>query len=346
MDYRKLGNTDLKVSSICLGTMTWGEQNTEAEAHEQLDYALERGVNFIDTAEMYPVPPTEETYTKTEEYIGRWDKLKTNRDQIIVATKIAGKAEWLPYVRNGKNCFDKENIKAAIDGSLKRLGLEYIDLYQLHWPDRQTNFFGQRSYTHNPEDTWTPLEETLEALQEIQKEGKVRHFGLSNETPWGTMKYMELHRSKGLPRMMSIQNPYNLLNRTYETAMAEVSHREECGLLAYSPMAFGVLSGKYLGGKRPEGSRLTMWDRFARYTSKNAEAATQKYFDIAQKHGTTLAKLSLQFVTSRPFVTSNIIGATSMEQLKENIDSTELELTAEILKEIDAVHEDSPNPCP
>jgi aryl-alcohol dehydrogenase-like predicted oxidoreductase len=347
MEYRRLGKTDIKVSSICLGTMTWGEQNTEAEAHEQLDYALERGVNFFDTAEMYPVPPQEATYTKTEEYIGRWSKMKTDRDKIIMATKIAGPAEWMAYVRNGQNKFNKENIVAAVDASLKRLNTEYIDLYQLHWPERLTNFFGQLGYTHNPEEPeWTPFLEVLEALDEVKKSGKVREFGLSNETPYGTMQFLNLAEQKGLPRMQSIQNPYNLLNRTYEVGMAEISHREECGLLAYSPMAFGALSGKYLGGKQPEGARLTLWDRFSRYSTPQAIEATQKYADLAKEFNTTPAKLALQFVTSRPFVTSNIIGATKMDQLKENIDSVELEMTQELMDKINEIHTLIPNPSP
>ena len=347
MEYRQLGNTDLKVSSLCLGTMTWGEQNTEQEAHEQLDYALERGINFYDTAEMYPVPPKEDTYTHTESIIGKWDKMRTQRDKIIMATKIAGPAEWMAYVRNGQNKFDKKNITEAVDASLKRLQTDYIDLYQLHWPERQTNFFGQLGYQHNPEEpNWTPILEVLEALQEVQKAGKVRHFGLSNETPWGTMNYLKLSEQHGLPRMVSIQNPYNLLNRTYEVGMAEVSHREKCGLLAYSPMAFGALSGKYLGGKKPEGSRLTLFDRFTRYTNEKAIEATQAYANLAEKYKTTPAKLALQFVTTRPFVTSNIIGATRMDQLKENIDSLDLEMTSELMTELNAIHEMIPNPSP
>lgn len=347
MEYRRLGKTDIKVSSLCLGTMTWGEQNTEQEAHEQLDYALERGINFFDTAEMYPVPPQEQTYTRTEEYIGRWSKMKTDRDKIIMATKIAGPAEWMAYVRNGQNKFNKENIVAAVDASLKRLNTEYIDLYQLHWPERQTNFFGQLGYSHNPEEEkWTPFLEVLEALEEVKKAGKVREFGLSNETPYGTMHFLNLAEQKGLPRMQSIQNPYNLLNRTYEIGMAEISHREECGLLAYSPMAFGALSGKYLGGKKPEGARLTLWDRFSRYSNPQAIEATQKYADLASGFDTTPAKLALQFVTSRPFVTSNIIGATKMDQLKENIDSVELEMTQELMDKINEIHTLIPNPSP
>lgn len=347
MEYRQLGTTELKVSSICLGTMTWGEQNTEVEAHEQLDYALERGVNFFDTAEMYPVPPQSETYTRTEEYIGRWGKLKTHRDKIIMATKIAGPSAGMTYIRGGQQMFQKEKVMAAVDASLKRLQTDYIDLYQLHWPERQTNFFGQLGYQHNPEEPqWTPFQEVLETLQEIQKQGKVRHFGLSNETPYGTMHFLNLADSQGLPRMQSVQNPYSLLNRTYEIGMGEISIREKCGLLAYSPMAFGALSGKYLNGKRPAGARLTLYDRFTRYSNPQATAAIEKYCQLAQEFGTTPAKLALQFVTTRPFVTSNIIGATKMEQLKENLDSVDLELTDEMLQKIQEVHTLIPNPSP
>lgn len=347
MEYRRLGTTDIKVSSLCLGTMTWGEQNTEPEAHEQLDYALEQGINFFDTAEMYPVPPMAKTYTRTEQIIGTWSKMKSQRDKIIMATKIAGPAESMSYIRNGQNSFKKESLMSAVDASLQRLNTDYIDLYQLHWPERQTNFFGQLGYQHNPEEeNWTPFLEVLETLQEIQKQGKVRHFGLSNETPYGTMHFLTLAEKHGLPRMQSIQNPYNLLNRSYEVGMAEISHREDCGLLAYSPMAFGALSGKYLGGKKPEGARLTKYDRFTRYTNPKALAATEAYCKLAEEFGTTPAKLSLQFVTSRPFVTSNIIGATKMEQLKENIESVNLELTSEMLEKIQAIHVDNPNPSP
>ncbi len=346
MLYRKLGNTDIDVSVICLGTMTWGVQNTIEQAHEQLDFALDQGVNFIDTAEMYPVPPTEDTYTKTEQFIGKWDKLKTQRDKIILATKVAGPADWLPHIRNGKNRLDKENIKAACEGSLKRLGVDYIDLYQLHWPNRNTNFFGNLSYTHSNDEDFIHPQESLEALQELVKEGKVRNIGLSNETPWGFSKFLELAEYKGLPRVMSVQNPYNLLNRTYEVAMAEMSIREQAGLLAYSPLAFGVLSGKYLGGKRPDGARLTLFDRFTRYLGPKADQAVEAYAKIAKDAGMSLATMSLAFVNSRQFLSSNIIGATTMEQLKENIDSANIELGADTLEAIEGVQQAITNPCP
>jgi aryl-alcohol dehydrogenase-like predicted oxidoreductase len=345
MEFRKLGQTDIDVSVICLGTMTWGEQNTEQEAHQQLDFALDRGVNFIDTAEMYPVPPMPETYTRTEEYIGRWDKLKTQRDKIVLATKVVGKADWAAYIRNGQACLNRENIRAALEASLKRLGTDYIDLYQLHWPDRSTNFFGQLGYQHVDED-FTAIEETLVACDELVKEGKVRHFGLSNETPWGTMSYLSLSKAKNLTRMVSVQNPYSLLNRTYEVGMAEISHREQCGLLAYSPLGFGVLSGKYLNNQHPENARLTIFDRFTRYTNPLAIKATEKYCDIAKEHGLSPVQMALAFVNSRPFLTSNIIGATKMDQLEENIASIDVKLSDEILSEIEAVHQEIPNPAP
>jgi aryl-alcohol dehydrogenase-like predicted oxidoreductase len=346
LEKRPLGDSGLDVSIICLGTMTWGEQNTEVEAHHQLDYALEHGVNFIDTAEMYPVPPRAETYTRTEEYIGRWGKLRTERDKIVLATKVVGPAEMCAHIRDGKPRLDRKNIMAALEASLSRLQTDYVDLYQLHWPDRHTNFFGQRGYTPTDDVGTIPIEETLEVLNDIQRTGKVKTFGLSNETPWGTMQYLSLAEKDQWPRVVSVQNPYNLLNRTYEVGMAEVSYRERVGLLAYSPLGFGVLSGKYLNGQFPEGARLTRWNRFGRYTSPNAERATERYVKLAREHGLDPAQMALAFVNSRPFVTSNIIGATSMEQLKMNIASHDLVLSDELLKQIEEIHEDNPNPCP
>lgn len=344
MELRELGKTGLKVSSLCLGTMTWGQQNTDAEAHEQLDYSLERGINFIDTAEMYPVPPKPETVGSTELAIGSWDKIKTARDKIVLATKITGPN--LDHIREGKSSFTKENLKDAINSSLKKLNTDYIDLYQLHWPERSTNYFGQRGYVHSDSPMGTPIQEVLEALEEIKKEGKVRHFGLSNESAWGAMKYLEIANHSDLPRMASIQNPYNLLNRTYEIGLAEVSHRENIGLLAYSPMAFGALSGKYLNNQKPAGARLTIFDRFTRYTNPLAVKATERYAQVAEKFGMSPATLALAFVTSRSFVTSNIIGATNMDQLKENIDSAAVEITPELMNEINLIHEEIPNPAP
>ncbi len=345
MEYRKLGRSDIDVSVICLGTMTYGEQNTEEEAHLQLDYALDQGVNFIDTAEMYPVPPKAGTHTKTEKFIGSWEKLKKHRDKIILATKVVGQSDWLQHIREGKACLNKENIKEAVNASLKRLNVDTIDLYQLHWPDRQANYFGQRDYQVNNID-FTPFLETLEALEEIKKEGKVRYFGLSNETPFGAMSYLNIAKNHHLPIMQSIQNPYSLLNRTYETGMAEVSHRENCGLLAYSPLGCGVLSGKYLNGQRPTNSRLVLFDRFTRYSSENSIKATEKYVQLAQKYGLDPAQMALSFVSSRPFLTSNIIGATTMEQLKSNIESIKIDLSEDVLKEIEHIHSSNPNPAP
>ena len=345
METRQLGNTDLNVSKLCLGTMTWGVQNNEAEAHEQLDYALERGINFIDTAEMYPVPPTKETYATTEEIIGKWQGLHNNRDKIVLATKVAGPS--FDYIRGGNLKLNREHITAAVDSSLKRLKTDYIDLYQLHWPERSTNYFGQLGYTHQHDaPAFTPFLERLQVMQELKDAGKVRHFGLSNETSWGFMQYLALSQMHNLPRVVSVQNPYNLLNRTYEVGMSEMSIREDVGLLAYSPLAFGALTGKYLGGKKPANARLTLFDRFTRYQNTQALKATELYCELAQKLETTPAKLALAFVTSRDFVTSNIIGATTMEQLKENIDSNDLVLTSEVEQAINEIHTLIPNPSP
>lgn len=346
MEYRQLGRSDLKVSAICLGTMTWGEQNTEAEAHAQLDMAVAAGVNFIDTAEMYPVPPREETYTLTEHYIGNWLQKRNNRDKVILATKIAGRADWLPYVRQGKNCFNRENLEAALDASLKRLQTDYIDLYQLHWPDRKTNFFGRLGFEYDPDDDPVAIEETLQVLSDIAKSGKVRYFGLSNETPWGVMRFLHLAETMNLPRVVSVQNPYNLLNRSYEVGLSEISHREDCGLLAYSPLAFGMLSGKYLNGAKPKGARLTLFERFDRYSNPRALRATQQYVNIAEEFELDPAQMALAYVTSRPFVTANIIGATDLEQLQSNLDSEQLQLPAQVLEKIEAVHTEIPNPSP
>ncbi len=343
MKYRKIGNHD--VSVICLGTMTWGEQNSEKEAHEQLDYAFERGVNFIDTAEMYPVPPKPETYTLTEQYIGRWDKLKSKRDQIFLATKIAGPMSG-GYIRGGNN-FKKEQIIEACEKSLQRLNVDCIDLYQLHWPERTTNYFGQLGIESLPlEEEFTPFLERLQALQKLKDQGKIKEFGLSNETPWGVMKYLEVAQSEGLLKPQTIQNPYSLLNRSFEVGNAEVSLRENIGLLAYSPLGFGVLTGKYLEGKRPANARLTLYERFSRYNSPEGVRATERYCKLAQDHGLSPAQMALSFVNERSFVTSNIIGATTMDQLKENIDSINVELSSEVLEEINKIHQVLSNPSP
>ena len=346
MEYSTLGNTDIKVSRICLGTMTWGEQNSEAEAHEQLDYALARGVNFIDTAELYPVPPKAETQGLTETHIGAWLARQKRREQVIIATKVCARGEWLPYLRDGQNRLDKRNINLALDASLKRLQTDYIDLYQLHWPERDANFFGKLGYHHAPEKDGVAIEETLAALAELVQAGKVRHIGISNETAWGAAEYLRLAREKQQPRIVSIQNPYNLLNRTFEIGLAEFAQREQVGLLAYSPLGFGVLSGKYLNDARPAGSRLAVFDHFSRYTNPEATAATAAYVRLAEENGLDPAGMALAYVNSRPFLTSNIIGATGMAQLKANIDSIELKLSKDLIRALEAIHVAHPNPCP
>jgi len=344
MEKRKLGTTDIEVSKICLGTMTWGRQNTEAEGHAQMDYAVDHGVNFFDTAELYAVPAGPEFSFKTEEIIGNWFEKSGKRDEIILATKIAGPGPYTAHIREVKD-FSKETIKEAVEGSLKRLKTDYIDLYQIHWPARRTNFFSQRGYRHH--DGWQDnILEVVEGLEDVMKEGKIRHFGVSNETPWGLMTYLKHSAALGKPRCMSVQNPYSLLNRTYEVGMAEMSIREKCGLLAYSPMAFGLLSGKYHKGPKPTKGRMVEFPNMARYSSENCYEATSRYLEIAKNHGMTLAEMSLAFVNDRPFTTSNIIGATSVEQLKENIGSAEITLSKEILKEIEKVQEKIPNPAP
>ena len=346
MKYTKLPNTDIKVSKICLGTMTWGNQNTEADGHEQMDYALEQGVNFFDTAELYSVPATPETYGATEKIIGSWFKKTGNRDKVVLASKIAGGGDYTKHIRTGG--FTKQNITEAVEGSLKRLQTDYIDLYQLHWPSRGVNCFGVRDY---PYQTATKEAENhleiLETLNDLIKQGKLKQIGLSNETPWGTMKYLQTAEQKGLPRMVTIQNSYSLIHRGYEYGMSEVSMREDIGLLAYSPLAQGVLSGKYLNGQTPEGARGTLFPRFiARYMSDGSLKAVEEYQKIAIKHGLTLSELSLAYINQLPFVTSNIIGATKMSQLKENINSINIDLSKEILAEIEAVHTVIPNPAP
>ena len=346
IDKRPLGKTGIDVTSICLGTMTWGEQNTEAEAHEQLSYACdERGINFIDTAELYPVPPKADTQGRTEQYIGSWLNQRGRRDDLVIATKACGPGEWVNYFRGGPR-HTKAHLDGAIDASLARLQTDYVDLYQLHWPDRPTNFFGQLGYTHVDDAVETPIDEILTALESLVVSGKVRAIGLSNETPWGVMTFLEIARREGLPVVASIQNPYSLLNRTFEIGLSEIAHRESVGLLAYSPLAFGVLSGKYLGGKRPEGARLTLFDRFSRYSNPEATRATEAYAALAAEHGLSLTAMALAYVTSRPFVTSNIIGATSMAQLKENIDTHDLKLSDAVLDGIEAIHVSQPNPSP
>lgn len=346
MIYNTLPHTSLEVSKICLGTMTWGRQNTEAEGHEQMDYAVEKGINFFDTAELYPIPAHPDRYAHTEKIIGSWFKRSGKRDDIVLASKIAGKAEFTKFIRT--TGFKKESLIEAVNGSLERLQTDHIDLYQLHWPERSTNYFGQRGYTHDLSDFWQDnIHQVLETLRELIKEGKIGHVGLSNETPWGAMRFLEESKvHETLPRMITIQNPYSLLNRLFEVGLSEISIREKLGLLAYSPLGFGVLSGKYLDGAKPANARLTLFPAYGRYSNENALNATQKYQELADKHGVSLTQMALAFVTSRPFLTSTIIGATSMEQLKENIGSVDLNLSEELLKEIEAIHQAIPNPAP
>ncbi len=348
MKQNTLGNTDIKVSVICLGSMTWGEQNTESDAHQQLDYALAHGVNFIDTAELYAIPPRAETCGLTEQYIGSWLKKTAARNRIVLASKVAGPADgWLPHIRDeSSRRLDERNITLALEQSLTRLQTDYLDLYQLHWPDRKTNYFGELGYKHEPNDESTPIVETLQALKKQVDAGKVRYIGLSNETPWGVMRFIQLAEQLDLPRVVSVQNPYNLLNRSYEVGLAEVSIRESCGLLAYSPLGFGVLSGKYLKGATPAGARLTLWPDYARYSSDNAVRATQDYVELARDNGLDPAQMALAYINQQPFVTANIIGATTMDQLRDNIASASIKLNQAVLAGIEQIHQRYPNPSP
>jgi aryl-alcohol dehydrogenase-like predicted oxidoreductase len=346
MKYRKLGITNIDVSVICLGTMTFGEQNSQKEGFEQMDYAVERGVNFFDTAELYAVMPKKETYGKTEEIIGNWFKEKNNREKIILASKIAGNG--ISWIREGndKLKFDKKNIDLALDTSLKRLRTDYIDLYQLHWPERKVPKFGKLDFEYDAEDNnWTEFQEVLENLQRHIKSGKIRHIGLSNETPWGIMKFLQTSKEKNLPQMMSVQNVYNLVNRVFDIANSEVAIREKCGLLAYSPLAGGRLSGKYINAK-PKNARYTLWPtNFDRHHTTRGEVAISKYFELSKKYNIPASTFANAFVNDRPFVTSNIIGATTMNQLKENIDSIDITLSKEALSDIEDIHLSDPNPC-
>ena len=345
MNYKKLGNTDLNVSTICLGTMTWGEQNTQDEAFEQMDYALSKGVNFWDTAELYSIPPKPETFGHTELIIGNWFKKTKKRNEIIIATKVCGPMR--SYVRGGGNQYGIKNITEALEGSLKRLQTDFIDLYQLHWPERNTNMFGRLGYEHNDDGNWNKFEDILGTLKKFIDAGKIRYIGVSNETPWGTKKFLEISKEKNLPRMMSVQNPYNLLNRTYEVGLAEISIRDKIGLLAYSPLAIGYLSGKYRNNKIPKNSRLDHdGDFWTRYNKPNAEKAVEAYYQISKKNNIDMAQMSLKFCEIQPFVTSVIIGATTMQQLKTDIESVNVKLTDEIIKEINKIQKIYPNPCP
>lgn len=346
MKYNFIPNTNIRVSRICLGTMTWGRQNNTDEAFAQMDYALAQGVNFFDTAELYPVPAKKELYAVTEEIIGKWFKERGKRNEVILASKIAGPAPFTKHIRT--TGFSPDSIREAVEGSLQRLQTDYLDLYQLHWPERVTNYFGQRGFPDNTDDAWKDnIHQVLETLSELVQSGKVRHIGISNETPWGTMRYLEEHKVHAhLPRVLTIQNPYCLLNRLFEVGLSEICSRSKMGLLAYSPLGFGVLSGKYLGGVIPRKSRLDLFPNYNRYSGETAVQATEAYAELAKKHGLSLAQMSLAFVNTRPFVTANIIGATSMEQLQENIDSIDVDLSAELLEGIEAIHQRIPNPAP
>ncbi len=346
MQYTHLPQLEAKVSKICLGTMTWGQQNNEAEAHAQMDFALSQGVNFWDTAEMYPSPPDKDKQGDTERFMGTWFAKNHKRQEVILASKISP----MGFLRDGKTRFNAKHISAAIDGNLERLQTDYIDLYQLHWPERQTNFFGTRGYTKDMAkqdlSELTPFLETLEALNGEIKKGRIRAFGLSNDTAWGVMRYVCEAEKNGLAGPITVQNPYSLLNRLFEVGLAEVAHRENVGLLAYSPLGFGVLSGKYSGGRRPDGARLTLYERFERYINAEAKWATEQYANIAEDAGLDMAQMALAFVNQQPFVTSNIIGATSIEQLKANIGSMNVQLSDDVLSAIEEVHRLQPNPAP
>ncbi len=352
MKKNKLGNTDIMVSEICLGTMTWGQQNNEEEAHEQLSFVIEKGINFIDTAEMYAIPPKKETYGLTETYIGSWLK-NQDRSKIILATKISGRTSNVPsgppgldWIRNGSR-LNKEHIFEALHASLNRLNTDYIDLYQLHWPERNVNNFGQLGYKHSPREDDINIEVTLEALSEAVDKELIKYVGLSNETPWGVMKFLAAAEKYNLPRIVTIQNPYSLLNRSFEVGLSEISINENVGLLPYSPLAGGVLSGKYLNGNKPENARMTLFERMGtRYSGKQAENAVLEYQKIAQKHNLNLTQMAINFVTQQDFVTSNIIGATSLKQLEENIDSINCNLSEEVVEEINKVHKIYTYPCP
>lgn len=346
MQYRKLGNTDLRVSLIALGTMTWGVQNSEAEAFEQLDYALSQGVNLIDTAELYAIPPTAETFGKTETIIGNWLKRGARRNDILLASKVAGNSEgWVDYIRGGPR-LNRKQMTEALHASLGRLRTDWLDLYQIHWPARNANYLGRLGFSELADEEVESIDETLGVLHDFVRDGLVRHIGISNETPWGLMRYLFLAEKHGWPRVVSIQNPYSLLNRGFEVGLAEMSLREQVGLLAYSPLGFGVLSGKYLDGEAPAGSRLALFPDYQRYATPAGVEATRRYAALAREAGLTPAQMALAFVNSRAFVSADIIGATTLAQLRENIASVTVELSADLLEAIDAVHAEISNPCP
>ncbi len=345
MKYTTLPGTDCQVSRLCLGTMTFGNQNTEAEGHAQMDLALERGINFFDTAELYPVPATADTYADTERIMGTWFKKTGNRDKVVLTSKIAGPGSYTAHIRDHEN-FSPKHLREALEGSLKRLKTDYLDLYQLHWPERKTNFFSVRGYKGHPEqDPWEDnFEEILDTLGTLIDEGKIKHIGLSNESPWGIHRCLQL-AEKGYPKMITVQNPYSLLNRLFEVGNAEICMREGMGLLAYSPLGFGRLTGKYRKGM-PENSRFKLFPNLARFNGENSILATEEYYKIAEKFNLSLTQMALAFVTDRPFVTSNIIGATNLEQLNENIDAADITLSKEVLSAIEKVQESIPNPAP
>ena len=346
MKYNQLGTTDLKVSGICLGTMTFGEQNTEKEAHEQLDYAVSRGINFIDTAELYSVPGRSATYGSTERYIGSWLKRSAGRDKLIIATKIVGPSPGLLYIRNPIN-FSKKQLNEALEGSLARLQTDYVDIYQLHWPERNVNNFGRLGYKHKENEPWeNNFLEIMQCLDGLIKAGKIRYWGVSNETPWGVMSYLKLAESHGLAGPITIQNPYSLLNRSFEVGLAEISMREKIGLLAYSPLAFGMLSGKHHNGSDVSGSRIKLFPKLSRYSGDRVYRIAGKYIEIAEENGLKPSQMALAYVNSRPFLWSNIIGATTLEQLKENIDSMDIALSGKVIEAIEKVHEENSNPAP
>jgi aryl-alcohol dehydrogenase-like predicted oxidoreductase len=348
MQFNTLGNSDLTVSQICLGTMTYGEQNSQQEAFEQLDYAIAEGINFIDTAELYAIPPKAETYGATEAIIGNWLAKRGRRDDLVLASKIAGPgADWVGHIRQGKSRFDDKNISEALDNSLQRLQTDYLDLYQLHWPERQTNYFGKLGYQPDPDEhTMTPVIETLQALEKQIQAGKIRYIGLSNETPWGLMQFISVAKAMNLPLIASVQNPYSLLNRSYEIGCAEISYRENVPLLAYSPLGFGVLTGKYLKNDAPATARMSLWPHYARYSNPQAVKATQAYVELAKQHKLDPAQMALAYVNSRPFVAATIIGATNMQQLHANITSEQLTLSNEVVTAIEDIHKAIPNPAP
>ena len=345
MKYTTLPNTDTKVSKICLGTMTFGQQNTESEGYSQLDFAFEKGINFIDTAEMYSVPARQETYGSTEKIIGTWFKKSGKRDEVVLATKIAGPNPLFTYMRD-KNDFSPASIKFALNQSLKRLQTDYIDLYQLHWPERKTNTFGQRGFKIIEEGWEDNFHQVLETLQGFIQQGKIKNIGVSNETPWGMMRFLEESKKHNLPRISTIQNPYSVVNRSFEVGMSEICYRENVGLLAYSPMAFGVLSGKFLTGESHPNARINLFPQFARYNSENTREATRLYNEIAKDFGLTLTELALAFIEKQPFVTSTIIGATNLQQLEQNINTINVSLSEEIMVEVEKVQNDFPNPAP